>query len=66
MLAQLQVQRGAEEPFYVVDLNSAVERLQLWLIPLSFRGQRFSTLFHLVNNSSNLCIWERSRLTVRT
>ena len=27
---QLQVQRGAEEPFYVVDLNSAVERLQLW------------------------------------
>ena len=27
---QLQVQRGAEEPFFVVDLNSAVERLQLW------------------------------------
>ena len=27
---KLQVQRGAEDPFYVVDLNSAVERLQLW------------------------------------
>merc|ERR1719393_673255 len=26
----LQVQHGAEDPFYVVDLNPAVERLQLW------------------------------------
>lgn len=27
---RLQVQRGAEDPFYVVDLDSAVARLQLW------------------------------------